>query len=125
MVSLSEGERRILKESLILPMVMTVFARDKQIMERSIKLNRPYIMPIDRAMDQVNRDMVTARKFLRSRGIKVYEEDRSDKGVTVKYKCRGYHHTDSYLWDYLKIEVESRMSRYLHNWSNEQSGRTV
>lgn len=113
MVSLSEGERRILKESLILPMVMTVFARDKQIMERSIKLNRPYIMPIERAMDQLNRDMVTARKFLRERGIKVYEEGRSDKGITVKYKCRGYHHADSYLWDYLKIEVELRMTRYL------------
>lgn len=111
----TEEELRALKESVIFPFVMTIFDRDKKAVEESrLKFQKPYLELIERAEKKAHTCMVNNKKFLRDRGIKVYEEKRSNLDVTIKYLCRGYHEQAVYMLSYLKGETELRIKFYLN-----------
>lgn len=114
MVALSDGERMMLKESVLLPILLTVLERDKKaIQESSIKIKEAYYYTIEQAMERVHTDLVVARNFLRDQGIKVYKEERIPNGVAIKYVYRGYHFSEKYLSYFLRAEIETRLKKYL------------
>lgn len=112
-IALTEAERKTVKQAIILPMVLTVFDRDKKVIESQIKLNKPYLDYIEKGMKRAHQDLVNARRLMRKSGIKIYENERDDRSITHKYVCRGYHHKDIFLWDYLQVEVETLITFYL------------
>lgn len=111
----SDEELRALKESIIFPFVLTIFDRDKKAIEQSnLKFQKPYLELVERAEKRAHICMVNNKKFLRNRGIKVYEEIQTDLDITIKYMCRGYHDQAIYMLNYLKGETELRIKFYLN-----------
>jgi hypothetical protein len=73
-------------------LLLTVLERDKKAIELSaVKLKQPYIEVIQTTMDKVTKDLANIRREFRKRNIKVYDEERTEKGIEYKYICRGYH----------------------------------
>lgn len=122
MIALSEEERKWVKSAIILPMVLTVFERDKHIIAEKIKTPKPYLDNIEKAMSRVHQDLVNAKRLMREKGIKIYDKERTDRSIKHKYVCRGYHHEDTFLWDYLQVEVETLMGFYLSGYTPENYG---
>ena len=113
MIALTDEERKAVKDAIILPMVLTVLERDKNIIKEQIKLNQPYLDIIEKAMKRAHADLVQARAFMRKQGIKIYDKERNERSITHKYVCRGYHHEDTFLWDYLQVQVEVLLGYYI------------
>lgn len=112
-----------IKESVLLPLLLTVFERDKSIIEASaIKTKRPYLAAIDRAAKAAHADLVATKRLLAQSGARVYDERRTAKDVSVKYSVRGFQSDAVYLWDYLRAEIEVRMMRYLNGNEDVTSG---
>ncbi|MNH78559.1 hypothetical protein D3C73_308650 [compost metagenome] len=98
---------------LLLPLILAAFERDKRLIEAHFKTPSPYVVLIDEAIKKVEWEMREVRKKFRELGLKVYEENRTDKGVEAKYLCRGYHHTVSLLPYFVAAEASVLMEKYL------------
>ncbi len=110
----NEQESHFVKDYIILPFVLTVLDRDKKIIQAAqVKFPRLYLEWMDRVMDAATKDLTEARKGMLKSGINVYEQRRTEKGLDVKYKFKGYHHESSYLWPTLKAFVEKKIEEYL------------
>lgn len=110
----SEEKELILKYAL-LPHLLEVFKQDRSEISSILKTNGPYIDLIDQAFTRVENDLIATRKAMREADIKVYQEKRTESGVELKYKVRGYHHVAVYKWDFVKLTVDELVSEYLSN----------
>lgn len=117
--SITSEELTLVKSYILLPFILTVFERDKAIMQSALKTPAPYIDAIDRAMDQVTVLLREIRKEFKTTGIKVYEVTRSDNGIHARYARRGYTGEMRLMWSSIRAEIEMRMRAYL-GVSNEQ-----
>lgn len=113
MIGLTDEEMRMVKLYVLLPIVLTVFERDKRIMQEKVKTPGPYIKLLDEAMDKVTKDLANVRRKMRAAGIRVVEEERAATAAVVKTVCRGYEQSHSFWWENLKSETETKMSEYL------------
>lgn len=110
----TEEDLQAIKRYVMIPMVLTVLQRDKKVIEEStLKTKGPYLALMDSAMKKAHGDIYDTRVFLRSKGIKVYQEHRTDTTVNIKYTLRGYQHEASLPWHIIKNTVESMMQSYL------------
>lgn len=109
----TSDEIHFIKESIILPLILTIFDRDMKLIGAAVKTPGPYIDAMQRAMDRVTADIAEIRREFRQRGIKVYSEALTADHLGAEYKCRGYHGTITLLMNTLKSEVELRMRLYL------------
>lgn len=101
---LSDEERRFIKDYVLLQLVAAVFERDKALFEKSrLKIKKPYILAIDKALDQVHKYLSRLKKSLREKNIRFIGEQRSATGLILYIVCRGYQHCNIYLWDHLII----------------------
>lgn len=98
---------------LLLPLILAAFERDKKLIEAHFKTPRPYVMLIEEAIKKVEYEMYEVRKKFRDLGLKVYEENRTDKGIEAKYLCRGYRHEVSLLPYFVAAEAGVLMEKYL------------
>ncbi|MNP66142.1 hypothetical protein D3C76_1618130 [compost metagenome] len=57
--------------------------------------------------------MLTLRKQMRTRGVKVLEENREAEGIETLYMCRGYWQRFYMLWTFARNEVKKELSRHL------------
>lgn len=111
--SITCEELTLVKSYILLPFILTVFERDKAIMQSALKTPAPYIDAIDRAMDQVNVLLREIRKEFKTTGIKVYEITRSENGIQARYARRGYTGEMRLMWSSIRAEIEMRMRVYL------------
>jgi hypothetical protein len=92
---------------------LTVLERDKKAIELSaIKLKQPYLDVVQTTMDKVTKDLANTRRELRKRSIKVYDEERTNKGIGYKYVCRGYHSNFNMLWPTVRAYMQERLGYY-------------
>lgn len=112
---ISAADTILVKRFLILPMVLTAFERDKGNIQNSGYFKTPqlYTDLIDKAMDEATKEITSVRRAFRDRGIKVYDEHRTNKGVTAKYMCRGYHSEISLRWAFITAEATVLMRLFL------------
>jgi hypothetical protein len=103
----------LVKESVVLPLVMTVFDRDAKLIAEAVKTPAPYVDLLTRALDRITADTVKLRQECRRRGIKIYEEIRTAERLTARYMCRGHNDVFVLLTATLRVEVEQRMRLYL------------
>lgn len=109
-------DSHLVYELMLLPIVLTVLNRDLHAIEKStIRMKGIYTDLLSHAMDTVHSDMMRVKKELKKKGIKVYEEFRNDLGITCKFVCRGWHSEAMLIWSLVKMEVETRIRRYLLN----------
>lgn len=110
----TEENLQAIKRYVMIPMVLTVLQRDKKVIEESmLKTKGPYLSLMDAAMKKAHGEIYDTRVYLRSKGIKIYQEQRTETTVNIKYTVKGYQHEASLPWHIIKNEVESMMQRYL------------
>lgn len=113
MIGLTMDELQLVKQYVLLPIVLSIFQRDKKILQEKVKTPGPYIKLIDEGMDKVTKDLANVRRKMRAGGIKVVHEERGEKAAAVMTVCRGYEQTHNFWWESLKSETEVKMSEYL------------
>jgi hypothetical protein len=110
----TEEEQQHIKNYILLPLLLTVFERDKKVIEEAeLKTPGPYIDMMAAVIRKVEQDIVQGKKQMRAKGIKVYDEKRTDQGLEWKYTYRGYQHKGQFVWDVVRMEIEERMRGYL------------
>lgn len=110
---ITNEEASYVKLYLILPLILTVFERDKRIMETTLKTPRPYVTLLNNAIKQVEGELKEVRRKFRLHGLKVYEERHVGLGIEAKYLCRGYHYSMTLSWSLIKAESSVLMEKFL------------
>lgn len=105
----------LVKRYLILPLVLSAFERDKTNIINSgyFKTPKLYTELIEKAMDEVTKELTSVRRAFNQRGIKVYDEHRLAKGVQAQYMCRGYHSEMFLRWPFVTAEASVIMRMFL------------
>ncbi|WP_019533674.1 hypothetical protein [Paenibacillus ginsengihumi] len=111
----TEGDLQLIKEYILLPMLLDVLERDIQALGTvKLKMDVVYVKALRSAQNVITADIALLRKRMRGRGIKVYEQQRTEWGIEARYLCRGYHHSFSMLWGLVKAELSQYLSKYLN-----------
>lgn len=111
---ITSDELHDVKRYLLIPLVLSVFERDKRLItESGIKTPTPYTDIIGHAMNAATLQIRDVRQRLRQAGIKVYEESRDSSGLACKYVCRGYHGEFRAGYNILGADVEIGMRYFL------------
>jgi len=113
-LNVTERERQLVKDYLLLPIMLDVLERDIAAIGR-VKLKFPnlYTAILRSAQDAITTELHGIRKVFRHAGIKVYDEIRTKEGIEAKYLCRGYEHSMMMLWELVKVECEIRLAELL------------
>lgn len=102
------------ENAIYLPMLLTILSRDKEAIEASpIKLKKPYLDMIEKAIDSVQKDMRDTSQYLRSNKMKLTKG--KTEGIFTEYIFihKGYEDTRRYLNVRLKNRSEELLSLYL------------
>jgi hypothetical protein len=109
----TEEELDIIKRYVLLGIVVRILDHDIRIVGASaMKLPRFHESVLRGLQDRVLLELAGLRRQFRDVGIKVYEEKRDPDGLTAKYVCRGYHHSFSMLWGFVRAEAERLLKSY-------------
>lgn len=106
-------EKQLIMKYAMLPYILDRLEEDTLIMRDVLKTSGPYVNMIQRAIKRIETDIIGIRKSFRESNIKVYEENRTDQGVELKYNCSGYRHVSMYKWDFLQLTVDEMIGEYL------------
>lgn len=110
----NDSEILMIRESVILPLVLTAFDRDAKIIAATVKTPGPYVSAIERAMNRITADLASHRRYFRSNDIKLYDAERTpDGGITALYIYRKYQRNFTMIPETLRVEAELYMRRYL------------
>lgn len=106
-------ELELIKSYVLLPMILSAYERDKQIIEESVRNPEIYTDMISAAMDRVTKMLTEIRREFRTRGIKVYEITRDMEGIRADFVCRGYTSNMRMLWSLVRAQASERMRVYM------------
>lgn len=106
-------ELELIKSYILLPMILSAYERDKQIIEDSVRNPEIYTDMISAAMDRATKLLTEIRREFRNRGIKVYEITRDTEGIRADFKCRGYVSNMRMLWSLITAQANERMRVYM------------
>lgn len=102
------------ENAIYLPMLLTILTRDKEIIEKSpIKLKKPYISMIDRALDAVQKDLTETNKFFRKQKMKLEKEATCETFTDFIFYHQGYADPRRYLNVRLRNRSEELLALYL------------
>ncbi|MFC5649214.1 hypothetical protein ACFPYJ_08735 [Paenibacillus solisilvae] len=107
-------ELELVKRYVMLGIVIRILDHDIRIVgSTATKLPRLYESMLRGLQDRVLLELADMRKQFRECGIQVNEAKRSADGLTATYRCRGYEHTFSFLWTFVKAEAERLLKAYM------------
>ncbi|MGG1659468.1 hypothetical protein [Brevibacillus sp. NRS-1366] len=116
-----DGELELLREFVLLPIALSIFERDKSVIEDSeLKMKLPYVAAINTAMDRITRQLGKMKREMHQKGLKVARQNRSEIGIDCIFLCLGYSQQFRMQWDLVKAETQIRMQQYL-NGTNDHS----
>lgn len=97
-----------------LPMLLTILTRDKEVIEKSpIKLKKAYIDMIERALDNVQRDLSNTHKYLRYNKMKLEKQSADETFTEFIFFHQGYEDSRRYLNVRLRNRSEELLALYL------------
>jgi hypothetical protein len=111
MKSAQSDELFLIKESLLIPMLLSIFQRDINIM-KNFKSPDPYIENNMDAMNLATLELSSIKKVFSKRGIKILITKNEPLTFRASYLCRGYQGEFSMLWTFVQPEIQIRMRRY-------------
>jgi hypothetical protein len=110
----TEEELLFVKEFIILPVMIDVLEKDIHTMNTvGLKMPRIYISSLRMIQKTVLTRQHLLKNELRSRGIKIFEQQRTKASLQAQYQCRGYQHRMELLWDIVKAEIEVKLAAHL------------
>lgn len=102
------------ENAIYLPMLLQILSRDKEIIEKSsIKLKKPYLDMIDRAIENVQKDSKVTSDYLRSNKMKLIKGKTDGNFTEFAFLHRGYEDTRRYLNVRLKNQSQELLALYL------------
>lgn len=103
-----------LEKLIYLPMVMTVFAKDREIIAKAgFKLPRPYLELLERADKQVQQELKEVHEIIRKEGVKVVRGKGDELFTEFIFYHQGYEEHRRYLNVRLRNQVEEYVRTYL------------
>jgi hypothetical protein len=88
----------MVKDCIIYPVILDVLERDIGKMKLAdFKIPLVYIGNLKHLQSMIMLELTEIKRDLRSRGIKIYDQEKSAEGIKAKYLCRGYKHEISFL----------------------------
>ncbi|MWV45108.1 hypothetical protein GRF59_15900 [Paenibacillus sp. HJL G12] len=110
----AEEDTLLVKIYVLHVILLDVLERDIRTMNSlALKLPDVYIRGLSGVQNKAMHRLAAIRKDMRSRGIRIYEENRSTQGVETLYLCRGYQRRFFMLWSYIKAETATELCTYL------------
>jgi hypothetical protein len=103
----------LVKSYILLPLILTAFERDAAIMSKELRTPAPYMEVLHTAANAATADLRDVRAEMRTRGIKVYEQQRLEVGIEAQFICRGYHERMLLLDDVIAAQATIHMRKYL------------
>ncbi|MCZ8516796.1 hypothetical protein O9H85_31415 [Paenibacillus filicis] len=102
-----------IRESVILPLVLTAFDRDCRLIAAAVKTPGPYVDTIQRAMDRITADLTRHRRYFRTHGIKLFDPEWTAQGIETGYLYKKYERKFVMLTETLRVDAELYMRKYL------------
>lgn len=110
----ADEDHRLIKSMVVRTLLLDVLERDIRTLDTlQLKMPEVYILSLTRIQNDVLKEMLTLRKQMRTRGVKVLEEKRQVDGIETQYLCRGYSQRFYMLWTFARNEVKKELSRHL------------
>ena len=107
-------ELELVKRFVLLGVTMRILNHDIRIVGASkAKLPRLYESMLRALQDRVLLELAALRRQFRDSGIRILEERQSVEQMTATYVCRGYEHTFSMLWPFIRTESERLLKAYM------------
>ncbi|MGM1044777.1 MAG: hypothetical protein ACQEXX_01385 [Bacillota bacterium] len=110
----TEEELILIKRYLELPYLLDVIEVDKNKVEQSDMITKKVVVRyFDYLQSQVTRTMHNQKQALKSRDIRIIEQERLDDRLIAKYMVRGYQHQMTLLWSKVKTDVMVMLAAYM------------
>lgn len=106
-------DNMLVKSYIMLPLVISAFERDAAILSKELRTPAPYIEVLHTAANAATADLRDVRAEMRTRGLKVYEQQRLMTGIEARFICRGYHERMLLLDDIITAQATTHMRKYL------------
>ncbi|NGM81181.1 hypothetical protein G5B47_02010 [Paenibacillus sp. 7124] len=107
----TDADRALLKAYVILPLVLSAFERDTRVF-LNLRSPRKYIEWIYEARERLSVETRLTRFEAAKCGVKIYEELRTDGGITVRYACR-YQYGEITLTN---AEIANEAAGFMRNY---------
>ena len=121
----SEEELDLIRDFILLPKMMTIVEKSRKEIELSDhSLKRLYLAAAEVLQERILRDLTAVRKELKTRGIKIWEDEPCPGGTEFRYKYsfRGYVHEFSIMRPVVKAQISVRFGRYIARLFPSASG---
>jgi SRSO17 transposase len=116
---LTEEDKEIAFEYIILSLVVQALERDLSAIEKSkLKLKTFHEQFLNHVINDIRNNLIEHKKLMRNKGIKVLEKQIiSEEFWSYKYLVRGFNSEFRCLTYALKMHVEKRLEKYIKNFS--------
>lgn len=103
-----------LENMMYLPMVLTILEKDRINFEKGpFKLKRPYIVMIEEAVKQVQKELKNTHMYMKRHSMKVLRGEGDDMFTEYVFFHGGYEEHRRYLNVRLRNRVEELLTMYL------------
>ncbi|MGM1048416.1 MAG: hypothetical protein ACQEXX_20065 [Bacillota bacterium] len=111
--AITDEDRYYVKRYMLLPLIIAAFERDCRFIEEQLKTPDPYVDVIKAATKKAQEELQEIKKKFFFKGLKVYEEVKTENGILAKFKCRGYSSEMELHWEFLTAQASILMRKYM------------
>ncbi|MFX3636860.1 MAG: hypothetical protein ACE3L7_02275 [Candidatus Pristimantibacillus sp.] len=112
--SISDEEFSLIRDYCILPMMIHMVNRNKDMMKNSdYTIKTLFVSSGEVLLRIIEKDLSEVRRKVRKINAKVTEVKRNSEGVMYEIRLRGYQTEVSLVRHVVKNEMSSRLSRYI------------
>lgn len=105
------------RDYVILPFMLDMVEKDRQKLENDpISLRLLFEATNGKLTDKIHHDLVTVRKFLKERQIKVMELGQFGSEMRYKFWIRGYEDQFTLMKEIVRSELSIRFGKYIANF---------
>jgi len=106
-------ELTMIRDLIMFPHMLTMSDKSLQEVRRTPNLYRKYFEQfILMIMDRLNKDLFALRRELKSRNIKVFDDETAEGIIYHRYVCRGYEGKFGIVREVLRSEISVRLAQY-------------
>jgi hypothetical protein len=116
-------ELGLIRSYALLPILLSIVETSARSVEASTSpLKKLFRMATHVLMNLIHADLMQVKKELKSRKIKVYEDEKIDGGIRYRFICRGYEDNFALIRDVVRAEVSVKLGEYIRLMSETLKG---
>jgi len=111
---MTDEEHELVIEVLMLEHLLALLENDRDCLRYfDFKLGDIHARYLSQVHKKILADVFRKRAEMRRRGIKIYDQLKTDAFLEAHYLCRGYRHTSRLLWPYIDAQAKVILASYL------------